>query len=409
MIRRPTRPRSTRSILLTSFLVGGTATFAVAEATGMPASEAAELSGIAAGAAILATVVGAFVLHRLRRRTFATQIGVAALVVLFAVVVGVWAAARAMFVTNHGMRALAVILVAASAVAVVSAWLAGRRIGGAIDVLLGDIRSFGDRAPVLDEPAEQFPAELSRVRAEIASTTARLEESRQRERALDASRRELIAWVSHDLRTPLAGIRALAEALEDRVVHDADTVARYHTALRTESERLNELIDDLFELSRAQAGVLRLHFERVSLGDLVSDALATAAPVAAAKGVHLEGRIVDPAPQLFASTPELLRALRNILENAVRYTPCDGTVTVEVGMRDDSAYVTIADTGGGIPSGDLPHIFEVAFRGQEARTPGNGAGLGLAIARGFIEAHRGHVKVCNQHGGAHFTVNLPIE
>jgi signal transduction histidine kinase len=390
-------------------VVGGAATFAVAEATAMSSSEAAELSGIAAAAAVAAALIGASVTHALRGRSFVAQIASASLVALFAAVIGVWAAARAMFVSDQELGALAVILVAATTVAAMAAVFMGRRIGGAIETLLGDVRTIGDGAPKLHATRERLPVELARVRDELERSTTRLEELRQRERALDESRRELIAWVSHDLRTPLAGIRALAEALEDRVVNDPEMVARYHTALRVESDRLSALVDDLFELSRTQAGVLRLEFERVSLRDLVSDALASAAPVAAAKGVHLEGRVVDPAPDLPASTPEVLRALRNILENAVRHTPADGTVTVEAGAQQDSAYVTIVDTGGGIPPADLAYVFDVAFRGEQARTPGAGAGLGLAIARGLVEAHRGQVSVCNDNGGARFTVSLPLE
>lgn len=405
----PSRPR--RSLLLSVIgitAIGGAATVAVANAAAMSGSEAAELSGIAAGAALVATILGVSISRTVHHRSFVTQIAGAACVALFAGVVGVWVSARAMFVSDQELGALAVILVAATTVAATTALFMGRRIGGAVETLLGDVRTVGDGVPSLGQSRQRLPSELARVRDELARSTIRLEQSRQRERALDASRRELIAWVSHDLRTPLAGIRALAEALEDRVVDDPETVARYHSALRVESDRLAELIDDLFELSRTQAGVLRLEFEHVSLRDLVSDALASAAPIAAAKGVHLEGRITDPIPELLASTPEMLRALRNILENAVRHTPADGTVTIDAGADEDSAYVTIADNGGGIPPGDLAHVFDAAFRGDHARTPGEGAGLGLAIARGLVEAHRGQVSVCNDNGGARFTVTLPL-
>jgi signal transduction histidine kinase len=219
-----------------------------------------------------------------------------------------------------------------------------------------------------------------------------------------------VAWVSHDLRTPLSAIRALAEALEDGIVADPMTVARYHTVLRLEAERLSGLVDDLFELSRTQAGVLRLEFESVSLADLVSDALAGASAVAATKGVHLEGHLAGVAPELRASAPEVLRALRNILENAIRHTPSDGTVVVEAGAEGDHAYVTVEDSGGGISDEDLPRIFDVAFSGDAARTPGGGggAGLGLAIARGLVEAHSGEVVVQNGPDGARFTVRLPL-
>ncbi len=109
---------------------------------------------------------------------------------------------------------------------------------------------------------------------------------------------------------------------------------RYLRTLREEVDRLTALVDDLFELSRTQAGALRLQFERVSLGDLVSDALAGSAPIAAAKGVKLEGRLVGPPPELEVSAPEVLRALRNLLENAIRHTPSDGSVIVEAGIDD---------------------------------------------------------------------------
>ena len=236
---------------------------------------------------------------------------------------------------------------------------------------------------------------------------ARLETARRRERAVEESRRELVAWVSHDLRTPLAALRAMVEAIEDGVVSDAETIGRYHAAMRIETERLTALVDDLFELSRTQAGALRLQLERVSLGDLVSDAIAGVAPVAEAKRVHLEGRLTGPAPEVHVSTPEFLRALRNVLENAIRHTPSDGSVMVEAGaLSPDEAYVSVLDSGGGVPERDLDRIFDVAYQSDPSRTAG-GAGLGLAIARGFVEAHCGRITVANENGGARFTVQLP--
>src|SRR5207253_6633093 len=124
-------------------------------------------------------------------------------------------------------------------------------------------------------PTTLVTAELDGLRRELTTTADRLAESRERERALERSRRELVAWVSHDLRTPLAGLRAMAEALEDGVATDP---ARYHHRIRVEADRLAALVDDLFELSRIQAGALRLTLERVPVADVVSDALASAQP-----------------------------------------------------------------------------------------------------------------------------------
>jgi signal transduction histidine kinase len=314
-----------------------------------------------------------------------------------------------MFLSEHDLRALGVMLVASGGVGVVTAFVLGRRVGAASEVLVTVARRIGDGKPPPAGPGPAAPQELARLHRELESTSRRLDDARAREQALDSSRRELVAWVSHDLRTPLAGIRAIVEALEDGVVDDEHTVARYYETLRGEADRLAELVDDLFELSRAQAGVLQLQLESVSLGDLVSDALAGASPIAAAKGVRLEGRLDGPPAALEVSTSEVLRALRNILENAIRHTPSDGSVSVEAGSDDVGAYVSVVDTGGGIPDRDLPRVFEVAFRGDAARTPGDaGAGLGLAIARGFVEAHRGNITVHNENGGCRFTVRLPL-
>ena len=372
-------------------------------------NETFELVLLAAGTAAVASIAGAVVLHALRRRSLGAQAAAVAVAAVIGVGVGAWAGARAMFISEHDLWALGVMLVASGAVGVVSAFVLGRRVGAASDALVAVARRIGDGDSPSAGPGPPAPQELARLHRELELTSQRLEQARARERALDASRRELVAWVSHDLRTPLAGIRAIVEALEDGVVDDPETVARYYSTLSVEADRLAGLVDDLFELSRAQAGVLELHMERVSLGDLVSDALAGASPIAAAKGVHLEGRLDGPPAELDVSAAEVLRALRNILENAIRHTPSDGAVTVEAGRDDTGAYVSVVDTGGGIPEGDLPRVFEVAFRGDDARTPGDaGAGLGLAIARSFVEAHRGDITVCNENGGCRFTVRLPV-
>src|SRR5690606_4477585 len=151
------------------------------------------------------------------------------------------------------------------------------------------------------------------------------------ERALERSRRELVAWVSHDLRTPIAGIRAMVEALDDGVVSESADVDRYHARLTAEADRLARLVDDLFELSRIEADALGLTLERVPLGELVSDAVGAVAAMAHAKGVALDGRVDGgPGPAVAGSAPELGRVVRNLLDNAIRHTPPGGAVEVTV-------------------------------------------------------------------------------
>ena len=238
-------------------------------------------------------------------------------------------------------------------------------------------------------------------------------EARERERAAEASRRELIAWISHDLRTPLAGIRAMAEALADQVVTRPDEVSEYARRITGESTRLSGMVDDLFELSRITAGALRLTLSAVPLGEVVSDAVAAAAPVAGRRGVRVLSN-VRAWPVVAGSDPELARVLRNLLSNAIRHTPPDGTVLVGLDVDGAQALLRVDDGCGGIPEQEIGRVFDVAFRGTAARTPASdpevpaGGGLGLAIARGLVEAHRGQIEARNHGPGCRFEVRLPL-
>ena len=290
----------------------------------------------------------------------------------------------------------------------VVAMFVGRRLVKASHALSSAVQDVGESG-VYVAPQMTLPAELAELSAELEGTHERLAQARTRERALEASRRELVAWVSHDLRTPLAGLRAMAEALEDQVVVDPREVSQYHTQIRREVDRLTAMIDDLFELSRIHAGALRLARRMVGLEDLVAEVVASAEPVARAKGVRLSGAAVRGMP-VFVDSAEMGRALRNLVTNAIRHTPLDGGVDVLAEVQGGMACVTVSDACGGIPPGDLPRVFDVAFRGESARTPGpqEGAGLGLSIARGIVEAHSGQIAVRNAGPGCQFLIRLPL-
>ncbi len=390
-------------------VLGGVALLVTGVRSGMGAADAASLLALGAGTALVAGGLAAFLLARARPRTFAVQIALVAVVPLAAALLATFLGARAMFFSAHDEAALVILLLGAGTVALVTALVLGSRIARSGESLVQAARALGD-GDRLAAPAQGYgSAELDALARELDESARRLGEARRREQALDASRRELIAWVSHDLRTPLAGIQAIAEALEDGIVEDPATLARYHATLGIEVERLGALVDDLFELSRAQSGVLRLEWERCSLDDLVADAIAGVRPVAEAKGVVVEGRLTTGDLALQGSPPELLRVLRNILANAVRHTPADGSVVVEATVDGEQALVTVADTGGGIPEAHLDRVFDAGFRGDDARTPGTGgAGLGLAIAHALVEAHQGEITVSNANGGARFVVRLPV-
>jgi signal transduction histidine kinase len=288
------------------------------------------------------------------------------------------------------------------------AMFVGHRLVTASHALSSAVRGVSETG-VYVAPRMTLPAELNEVSEALEGTHERLVQALTRERALETSRRELVAWVSHDLRTPLAGLRAMAEALEDEVVIDPREVSQYHTQIRLEVNRLTAMIDDLFELSRIHAGALRLSRRLVGLEDLVAEVVASAEPVTRAKGIRLTGAAVRGMP-VFVDTAEMGRALRNLVTNAIRHTPPEGGIDVQAEVQSGMACVVVSDACGGIPPGDLPRVFDVAFRGKPARTPGpqEGAGLGLSIARGIVEAHSGQIAVRNAGPGCQFLIRLPL-
>jgi signal transduction histidine kinase len=255
--------------------------------------------------------------------------------------------------------------------------------------------------------------EIGQLTEQFNSMVKQLEQSRADRERLEASRRELIAAVSHDLRTPLASMRAMVEALNDGVVSDSETVSRYLTTIQHETEHLSTLIDDLFELSQIDAGVLKLHIEPTSIEDLLSDLLQSMVPQAQKKKVQLHGQVEGTLPRLPLDAPRMQRVLYNLIQNAIRHTPSEGRITLMARSKSDCVELTVADTGEGISEADLPHIFDRFYRGEPARTRNShtdtvGAGLGLAIARGIIEAHGGTITVSSTPGkGATFHVVLP--
>jgi signal transduction histidine kinase len=365
-----------------------------------------EVVADAAGAALVAGAIGIALLYLLRGRSIVVLQAVVSAATVLATVAGIAVITLKMLITDHDRSVTLTVTLIAGLVGLGVSVALGHRLIAGTRALLQAVRGAGDDGR-FRLPARTLPAELAGLGAELAVAYERLEEANNRERALEASRRELVAWVSHDLRTPLAGLRAMAEALEDEVVTEAETVRRYHAQIRAEAERLAAMVDDLFELSRIHAGALRLSRQRIGLGDLVSETVAGTEPLARAKGVRLRGRAPDVLP-VEVDAAEFGRALRNLVVNAIRHTPADGGVEIVAAAEDGMACVTVSDACGGIPDEDLPRLFEVAFRGEAARTPGGGAGLGLAIARGIVEAHKGEIGVSNAGKGCRFVVRLPL-
>jgi len=356
---------------------------------------------------LVVSALGILVLRRVAARSISLMITIVVIVSVICSLSAVAVIAMRMLGTEERDQVLYLMSIAGLSALIVALFL-GRRLVNASRALYHAVQGVGETGLYV-APKLTLPAELAELSDGLTVAHDRLARARSRERALEASRRELVAWVSHDLRTPLAGLRAMAEALEDQVVVDPREVSQYHSQIRREVDRLTAMIDDLFELSRIHAGALRLSRRMVGLEDLVAEVVASAEPVARSKGVRLTGAAVRGMP-VFIDTAEMGRALRNLVTNAIRHTPSDGVVDVLAEMQGGMACVSVSDACGGIPPEDLPRVFDVAFRGESARTPGpqGGAGLGLSIARGIVEAHSGQIAVRNAGPGCQFLIRLPV-
>ena len=227
----------------------------------------------------------------------------------------------------------------------------------------------------------------------------------KRERALEAQRRDLMIAASHDLRTPLAGLRAMAEAIDDGVVSDPATIHRYHAEMRSSIDDLVELVDDLFELARLDAGALEAEVERATVAEVVERAVSVCDGQATEKGLRIETEIGPAASS--PCSPHLTRVLQNLVSNAIRHTPADGTVIVRADRRPGELRLEVEDDGEGIAPEALDRVFEPFWRGEASRN-GDGSGLGLALARRIVEALGGRIAVDSApERGARFAVLLP--
>jgi signal transduction histidine kinase len=321
----------------------------------------------------------------------------------------VLASARAMFISEHDRSILLTMLLFASLLAVGFSLYGAAPLARRVEQLRRGTARLADGDLGAEVPAEGRD-ELAKLAEDFNRMAQRLAEASDREKEAEKSRRDLVAAVSHDLRTPLTSASALIEAVADGVVEDPETQARYLASARSELEKLGRLVEDLFELSRIDAGALRLNLEVASLGDLISDTLSGFKYQAENRGVRLVGEVADGVDPVLANPPRLQRVLYNLVSNALRHTPADGAVFLRAEPAGGMVRVEVSDTGEGIAPEDLPRVFESSFRGERSRTrtpTGDGAGLGLAIARGLIEAHGGEISVESRPGhGSRFWFTL---
>jgi Signal transduction histidine kinase len=362
----------------------------------------------AVGCTAAVTGIALLILTLVRRRTLMLQALLVAATAVAAVAVSTVAIAAEMYLSVHDLTVLLW-------VSGVSAMLSMAAAGLTAAAAMRPIRRLGDAAraigtgEVVPEAATGW-REFDDLAAELSRSSQRLAQARAEVDRLDLSRRQLIAWVSHDLRTPLAGIRALAEALEEGVAADPDNYLRQ---IRTRVDSVNHMVDALFELSKIHSGALQLHKEAVVLLDLVSDVVTEVRPLAEVRGIRIrQDGMTDQ--MLFADPREVGRVIANLLANSIRHAPENSEIVVSAHREPDGRLVlSVLDQGPGVAAADLGRMFEVGWRASSARTTdpsgsgASGAGLGLAIVQGIVEAHGGQVSAERAADGFRLNVAFP--
>ena len=322
----------------------------------------------------------------------------------------VWFSAQLMFASQHDLRLAIVLLVFAGGIAMILGYFLSSTVTERIHLLKGAAEKLaaGDLQTRVPVNGRDEVAALSNTFNQMAE---QLQLADQKQRELESLRRDLIAWVGHDLQTPLASMRAILEALSDGVVDEPEMVKRYLLTAQRDVMSLSALIDDLFQMSQLDAGGFPLQSAPSSLSDLVSDTLESFSELAKQQEITLEGEVEQDVDPVLMDTQAIGRVFNNLISNALRHTPSQGRVSVWVRRGHSGVDVTVSDTGEGIRPQDIPHIFERFYRGDASRSRNritSGAGLGLAIARSIVQAHGGDIQVQSEPGkGTQFTFHLP--
>jgi signal transduction histidine kinase len=323
-------------------------------------------------------------------------------------IINIYVTSQLMFVSQHDFLLLGLLLIFAGILSASFGYLLAASMAQSLSLL----QKGAQRIARGDFSARVYLTEMDEL-SEVAEAFNRmgdeLQKSFARQKELEQARRDLIAAVSHDLRTPLTSIRAMIEALADGVVTEPPMVQRYYGTIRSQTENLSGLINDLFELSQLETGQIQLAVETVNMNDLLSDVLESMQAQARAKGVSLKGIFSEDMPLIKAELAKIQRVIYNLVQNAIRHTPASGSISLATEVVPEGIQVEVVDTGEGIAPEDLPHIFDQFFRGEKSRSrETGGAGLGLAIAKRIIEAHHGHIWVESQVGqGTRFRFVLP--
>jgi signal transduction histidine kinase len=397
----------TRSAILAAgvALVGAAGTLLVGTLAGMPLGEVANLVLLLLPAVAVTAVAALAARPLLSRAPLRQRLVVVAAIAAVVSLANLFVLTRLMFLNAHDAALVGTLVVYSVGAGIGVALAVSRTTATALDRLgrAADELAEGN----LDVRVGHLNAgpELDGLADALDRMAGRLQSALGAERLAETRRRDLITAVSHDLRTPLAGLRAAVEAIEDGVVDDPATIRRYTADMGRQVETLTALVDDLFELVQLDPGGILSESKRTRLDEVIDSAVAACRLQAEEKGLVVEHRL-DGAGTAMCS-PRLGRVIQNLLQNAIRHTPPRGAVRIEARRHGDRLEVAVEDTGEGIPADAVGQVFEPFWRGDSARSS-PGSGLGLALARRIVEALGGDIRVESAPDrGSRFAVMLP--
>ncbi|MDQ6670299.1 MAG: ATP-binding protein [Chloroflexota bacterium] len=403
------------------FVVAGTLLLAIVTALmvadvffGAPRRDLELLALFMTASGVASLVFGALLIRLAGARVGSVRLRVALAsgVGLLITVVNVLTTSALMFLNTHDLALLLLLLAFSAVVSLAFAYA----VSGMLTAQVGDLGRAAGRLAEGDLSARvggHGSDEIGRLAAAFDDMAEQLQQAFDRERGLEAGRRELISAVSHDLRTPLATTRAMVEALADGVVTGKADTQRYLRLILQETHHLSRLIDDLFELSQIDSGALRLRCLSIDVAQLVSETVAAYHAPAADRSVRIDESIGPglESSRIQADPERLQRVLRNLLDNALHHTPSGGTIQVGAAAAGREVQLNVSDSGPGIAADELERIFDRFYRSERSRRrdePAGGSGLGLAIARGLIQAHQGRIWAePSPLGGVSIQIRLP--
>ena len=376
-----------------------------------PLTSFLRMAGIMSGTAILSLII-VYLSYRMgwitRMKRLQNTVIAGYGITMFIVILDVGLIAKTMFVDVQDAVLTGIMLIFANGIVMAFGFLLSQALTDRMNELSNAAEEIAQGNLAMRVPVSGND-ELATLGNTFNDMAIQLDLMDQRQREMRKTRNELLAWIGHDLRTPLTSIRAILEALSDRVVEDPETVQRYLSTAQKETRYLSHLIDDLFDMSQMEARGLQLDCQNNSMADLISDTIESFTEVAFKRGIILEGSIDPGVDPVYMDAKLIGRVLINLTSNALRYTPSGGTVSLTAHRIGKRIQVEVTDNGDGIKSKDLPFIFEQFYRSEKSRSrQTGGTGLGLAIARGIIEAHNGQIRAESTEGiGTKITFTLP--